>query len=154
MEFGYGPTPPPLASAVKAVWFARGTKAEFAVAGAVLRTPMWELQDRLISASSVWSGADRLLTELRELRHNRRIAHLTRVLTPRCGSVDPSSLRLVEGALAHIADRRGMVAIEQLARDAGVTRRHLERRFREQVGLRAKHVARIVRVQSVLGLIR
>jgi AraC-like DNA-binding protein len=218
MQFGYHPTPPALAHAVKAVWFARGSKGEFDVAepivpdgcveivfnladpfmhvgadgsltrqpvdllagqmtrptialpsgevdllgvrfwpgraGAVLRTPMWELQDQLISASSALSGAERLLADLRELNHDRRIEHLTQALAPRCASIDRHSLRLVEGALAQISRRRGQVAIEQLARDAGVSRRHLERQFRDQVGLRAKHIARIVRIQSVLELIR
>ncbi len=164
MEFGYHVTPPALAHAVKAVWFARGTKGEFDVAepivpdgcveivfnladpfmqvradgsltrqpvdllagqmtrptialpsgevdllgvrfwpgraGAVLRTPMWELQDQLVSASSVLSGADRLIAELRELNHEQRVEHLARALAPRCASVDPHSLRLVECALA------------------------------------------------------
>jgi transcriptional regulator GlxA family with amidase domain len=123
-------------------------------AGAVLRTPMWELQDQLVSASSALGGAGLLLADLRELNHEQRIAHLARALAPRCASVDPHALRLVECALAYIARRRGQVSIEQLAKEAGVSRRHLERQFREQVGLRAKHVARIVRIQSVLELIR
>jgi AraC-like DNA-binding protein len=218
MQFGYHATPSALAHAVKAVWFARGTKSEFDVAepivpdgcveivfnladpfmqaradgrltrqpvdllagqmtrptialpsgnvdllgvrfwpgraGAVLRTPVWELQDQLVSASSAWSGADRLIDELRELDHDQRIEHLARALAPRCAAVDAHSLRVVESALSQISRRRGQVAIEQLAKDAGVSRRHLERQFREQVGLRAKHVARIVRIQSVLELIR
>ena len=115
---------------------------------------MWELQDQLVSASSALSGAGRLIAELRELNREQRIEHLARALAPRCASVDPDSLRLVECALARISQRRGQVSIEQLATDAGVSRRHLERQFREQVGLRAKHVARIVRIQSVLELIR
>ena len=129
MEFGFYPTPPPLAAAVKAVWFARGTQAEFAVpepivpdgcvelvinladrflqvdaggslqprdllvgqmtrptiasptgdvdligvrfwpgrGGAALRLPMFELQDQLISASSVISGFDVLVDHLRSV---------------------------------------------------------------------------------------
>jgi len=218
MQFGYHPTPPALARAVKAVWFARGTKRDFDVAepivpdgcveivfnladpfmhvgadgsltrqpvdllagqmtrptialpsgdvdllgvrfwpgraGAVLRTPMWELQDQLVSASSALGGVDRLIAELRELDHDRRIERVARALAPRCAAVDVHSLRLVECALAQIWRRRGQVKIEQLAKDAGVSRRHLERQFRDRVGLRAKHVARIVRIQSVLELIR
>jgi AraC-like DNA-binding protein len=218
MEFGYYPTPPALAAAVKAVWFARGTKAEFDVAepivpdgcvevvlnladpfmhvdedggltrqptdllagqmtrpttalpsgevdllgirfwpgraGAVLRTPMWELQDRLIALSDVVPGADRLVRELRESPRQGRVDRLARALAPRCDAIDADGLRLVEGALAHITRRRGVVQIEEVAKQAGVSRRHLERQFREQVGLRAKHVARIARVHSALELIR
>jgi AraC-like DNA-binding protein len=218
MQFGYHVTPLQIAPAVKAVWFARGTKSEFDVAepivpdgcvelvfnladpfmqvrtdgsltrqpvdllagqmtrptialpsgdvdllgvrfwpgraGAVLRTPLWELQDQIVPASGVLNGADRLIEELRERSHDQRIEHLARALAARCASVDPHALRLVESTLAHISRRRGQVAIAQLAKDAGVSRRHLERQFRERVGLRAKHIARIVRIQSVLELIR
>ena len=51
-----------------------------------------------------------------------------------------------------IESRRGNVAIDRLAKRVGITRRHLERRFREEVGLRAKHMARIARVHAVLSI--
>ena len=37
---------------------------------------------------------------------------------------------------------------------ARVTRRHLERLFQDEVGLRLKQVARITRIQSVLAVLR
>ena len=216
MEFGFYPTPPPLATAVKAVWFARGTKAEFEVpepivpdgcvelvlnladrfvqvdaghalqprellvgqmtrptiasptgdvdligirfwpgrAGAVLRTPMWELQDQLVAASSVLPVFDRLADDLRSLPRASRLAHLTTVLAPQCSRVSPARLRNVDVALAAIAATHGTLSIEKVAGHAGVTRRHLERQFREQVGLGVKQVARITRIQSVLGVLQ
>ena len=45
-------------------------------AGAALRTPMWELQDQLIDASSVLPGMDRLLDELRNRPRAGRLDHL------------------------------------------------------------------------------
>ena len=216
MEFGYHPTPPPLAAAVKAIWFARGTKAEFDVpepivpdgcvelvlnladrfvqvdaggalqprellvgqmtrptvasptgdvdligirfwpgrAGAVLRTPMWELQDHLIAASGVIPGMHGLADDLRSLPHGERVAHLTSVLAPYCARVAPDRHRSVDAALRHIAATRGMLSIEWLAEQTGITRRHLERQFRDQVGLRVKQVARITRIQSVLAIVQ
>lgn len=216
MEFGYYPTPPPLAAAVKAVWFARGTKAEFDVpepivpdgcvelvlnlaarfvqvdagaalqprellvgqmtrptvasptgevdligirfwpgrAGAVLRTPMWQLQDQLIEAPAVLSGLQGLADDLRDLPGGRRLSHLTDVLTPYCARVAPDRLRRVDAALRHIASTRGMLPIEWLADQTGITRRHLERQFRDQVGLRVKQLARITRIQAVLAIVQ
>lgn len=216
MKFGFYPTPPRLATAVKTVWFASGTKAEFDVpepivpdgcveivlnladrfvqvdaghalqprdllvgqmtrptvasptgdvdligirfwpgrAGAALRTPMWELQDRLIAASSVLPVFDRLVHELRSLPRQLRVAHLAEVLAPYCARVAPDRLRHVDGALARIAATHGTESIGRLATATGVTRRHLERHFREQVGLSVKQAARITRIQAVLGVIQ
>lgn len=216
MEFGFYPTPPPLATAVKAVWFARGTRAEFDLpepivpdgcvelvlnlasrfvqadaggvlqprellvgqmtrptiasptgevdligirfwpgrAGAVLRTPMWELQDQLIAASGVLPAFERLTDDLRSLPRANRLAHLTGVLAPHCARVSPGRLHSVDTALAQIAASQGRLSIDAVAGRAGITRRHLERQFREHVGLGVKQMARITRIQSVLGMLR
>ena len=216
MEFGHHPTPPSLRAAVKAVWFARGTMAEFDVpepivpdgcveivlnladrfvqvdaahalqprdllvgqmtrptiasptgdvdligirfwpgrAGAVLRLPMWELQDQLIAASGVLPIFDRLADDLRSLPRAAQLAHLTRALAPYCARVLPERLRHVDVALSRIAATSGTESIAALSAVTGVTRRHLERQFREQVGLRLKQFARIARIQQVLSVVQ
>jgi AraC-like DNA-binding protein len=215
MEFGFYPTPPVLFPTVKAVWFARGTKAEFEVpepivpdgcvelvlnladrfvqveagvlqprellvgqmtrptiaaptgdvdligirfwpgrAGAVLRTPMWELQDQLITASTVLPGFAHLADDLRSVPPPNRLAHLTSVLAPYCARVAPERVRAIDMALAQIAASHGMLSVDQVAERAGVTRRHLERQFRDHVGLRVKQAARITRIQCVLGVLQ
>lgn len=215
MEFGFYPTPPALATAVKSVWFARGTQAEFAVAepivpdgcveivlnladrfvqvaaggslqprdllvgqmtrptiasptgevdligirlwparaGALLRTPMWELQDQLIPAAGVLPACHGLSDDLRSRPRHLRLAHLSSVLAPYCARVAPERLRHVDTALSRIASSHGTESIAALAAFTGVTRRHLERQFREQVGLRIKQVARITRIQRVLSVL-
>ena|SRR5688500_4435375 len=50
---------------------------------------------------------------------------------------------------ATIIDRRGLVSVHQLASDAGVSNRQLERRFQREVGISPKLLARIVRFQQV-----
>ena len=222
MEFGFYPVAPVLALAVKAIWFARGTRDEFDTpeaivpdgcveivlnlgdrfmqidggrvpqprdllvgqmtrptvaaptgavdligirlwpsrGGAVLRTPMWELRDRLISASDVIPDLRQLVEELRTVSASEekaglktRLHFLTRALAPHCARVAPRRLQGVEHALRQIAARRGAVGIDAVARSCGVSRRHLEREFRDQVGLGPKHMARIARVQAVLKLL-
>ncbi len=57
-------------------------------------------------------------------------------------------LRLIELATSIIA-YRGFVSVDQLASDAGVSNRQLERRFLREVGIGPKLLARIVRFQQV-----
>ncbi len=122
-------------------------------AGAALRTPMWELQDRLVDASSVLCGMNRVADDLRNMPRDARLEYLSEALARRFGSADPLSHGPIEHVLALIESRRGNITIDQVARSAGMTRRHLERRFREEVGLSPKQMARIARVHFALQMI-
>lgn len=121
--------------------------------GAALRTPMWELRDRLIEASSVLAGTALLLDEMRALPHRQRVDHLAAALGRRFAAHRPRNLSDVDRALAMIAAHHGTIAVDRVADSVGITRRHLERRFRDEVGLGAKHIARITRVHAALQLI-
>jgi AraC-like DNA-binding protein len=123
-------------------------------AGAALRLPMWRLQDQLIAASEAVTGLDRVADDLRNVADHDRLAHLSRGLVERLAVVDAGAMANVDEALGLIDASRGTIAIEAIARRIGITRRHLERQFRESVGLRAKHVARIARIHAVLDLLQ
>jgi len=58
----------------------------------------------------------------------------------------------VRYAVEVIGRHRGRVSIDALAHDACLTRRHLERQFRDQVGISPKRLARIARFQHALCL--
>jgi AraC-like DNA-binding protein len=212
MEFSFLAPPPTLADSVKAIWCARGTKAEFdapepivpdgcveivlnlgdrffnastgalqprdllagqmthpvtalptgevdligvrfhsARAGAALRIPMWELQDQLIAAASVIGGIDRTVDDLRDLDHEGRIEHLCDVLSRQLTRTDTGD---VDHALAMIDEARGSVSIDAVAKRLGISRRHLERQFRDRVGLGAKQMARITRIHAALEMLQ
>ena len=121
--------------------------------GPALRVPVWQLQDQLIAASNVISGIDRLADDLRNIARHRRIGLIAGELSNYLRPADDSSLQAIDHALNLIVTSRGNLPIESIAKKVGVTRRHLERRFRNEVGLRAKHLARIVRVQTALRFI-
>jgi len=123
-------------------------------AGAAFRTPMWQLQDRLIAASSVIGGTDRLVDDLRNMPRPLQLDYLAATLAARFGSAEPSARAVVDHALALIEVHRGNVAIEKVAQRVGMTRRHLERKFRDEVGLPAKQMARISRVHAVLDALQ
>lgn len=60
---------------------------------------------------------------------------------------------LAESAAQAIAARRGQVRIEDLALSFGVTRRHLERQCRRDLGLSPKMLARITRFRHAAALL-
>lgn len=60
---------------------------------------------------------------------------------------------LVPWALQRIADSAGQLAIDDLAREAGVSRKYLGLLFRRDVGLAPKSVARIHRFKSAVTLL-
>jgi AraC-like DNA-binding protein len=212
VTFTFVASPPELASTVKTIWVARGTKAEFGApdpivpdgcvelifnlgdpftnaatgerqprdllagqitcpvvaeptgavdlvgvrfrssrAGAALRTPMWELRDRLVAASSVLSRVDHIADALRETPAALRLDLLTRALANAFAPVDDRRLSAVDQALAVIESRRGNIGVDLVARRAGISCRHLERRFQDEVGLGVKDLARIVRLHGALA---
>jgi len=79
-----------------------------------------------------------------------RVRLLERWLAPRLRTA-PS--RQVAATVAAIKAQAGMVDLASLAAAAGVSLRHLERRFLADVGLTPKTFARIVRLQAALGRI-
>jgi len=129
-----------------------GVRFKSGRAGAALRVPMWQLTGQLIAASSVMKGVDRLTDDLVNVTEADRLRHLAQELSRCLQGVDEDVLGSVDRALAIIDARRGSVSIESVARSIGITRRHLERRFRDEVGLGAKEMARIARIHSVLEL--
>jgi AraC-like DNA-binding protein len=121
-------------------------------AGAALRLPMWQLRDRLIAASSVMRGSAHLVEALRELPRLQRIGHLSAALSQQFGSRSRST-SAVDHALALIDAQSGNIGIDAVARQVGVTRRHLERRFKDEVGLGMKQFARITRVHAAIRMV-
>jgi AraC-like DNA-binding protein len=130
-----------------------GVRFHTARAGVVFGTPMSALTSRMIDADTVLADVRGLADRLVELPVARRVPELARTFEARCTRVDAWRMQTVESAVALIRARHGAISVERAAAAVGVSRRHLERRFREDVGLGVKQVARIVRVQSVLALL-
>jgi AraC-like DNA-binding protein len=131
-----------------------GVRFKSGRAGAALRIPMSQLQDQLIAASDVLIQAARTADDLGNLPSEQRIHHLTAALENNLVAVDNYSMRHVDEALEMIDAMRGSIAIETIATRIGISRRHLERQFRDHVGLGVKHIARIARIHSALDLLQ
>lgn len=56
----------------------------------------------------------------------------------------------VDAGLQQIFKHKGNLSIRQITRDLGISRRHFERKFKEQIGTSPKQYSRIIRFQNVL----
>jgi AraC-like DNA-binding protein len=122
-------------------------------AAAFLRAAMSDLTDRTVAIDDMWGTEGvRLSEELSELdeagRINRLESYLLALLSdarPPTGSIDMSAVA------AHVLRHRGRVTIEAMADDAGVSRQHFSRQFRERLGISPKRYCRLARFQSGLA---
>jgi AraC-like DNA-binding protein len=112
-----------------------------------LRLPLHELTDRALPVADAFGAAGRELCErVASARGAGDLVHAAgRFLLPRLAP-RPGG-RALAGALVR---SRGRTSVDALAAGAGVSTRHLERVFRDEVGLSPKRLARVVRVQEVL----
>lgn len=69
-------------------------------------------------------------------------------------AVGPSLRPLVNWAVAEIERAHGALRIDTLNRELGVSRKHLSRTFREEIGLAPKQYAGIMRFQRLLTALR
>ena len=122
-------------------------------AAAVLGHPQHELAGLTLGIDAVSSPLRRALERVQDCGGLARAAELVQHVLLRCcnpAAIDPR-VRFAVGAI----DRSfGMVSIDRVARAAGVTRRHLERRFLDSVGVTPKRLARVARFQRALRLLQ
>lgn len=119
-------------------------------AAALVAPPPGELIDRAVALQDLWRDVPALVDSLASARDDHeRIAVLERALEQRARTdleLDPAALALEQSA--------GAMRIADLARDAGVSERQLERRFRARVGLTprmARRIARFLRATRILS---
>ena len=94
------------------------------------------------SLSEVWSETD---------SPERAVGLLMDRLGPLLATVRPDVR--IRQVIKAIGTARGQASVDALARGAGMTRRHLERRFQEVVGISPKRLSRITRFQFALSLL-
>jgi AraC-like DNA-binding protein len=120
-------------------------------ARALFGAPAAELGDRAVSLKDLWGGAAAgLPEELAEAGEALRIDRLEALLLRRLSPQAASPLD-VPGLVRAIVRTRGRIRIDQLAADAGVSRQHLTRSFRESVGVSPKLFARLARFRAGLA---
>lgn len=111
--------------------------------------PVTELTDRVTPLADLWSDADMLAERLSGALTDRdRAAMLTDALVHRLAHAPLD--RTVAGAVGDVVQSAGRASVAAIAGRAGVTPRHLQRRFSSLVGVPPKTLARILRFQNTL----
>jgi AraC-like DNA-binding protein len=122
-------------------------------AAGLLRAPQHELAGAPIGLEALHPALRRALAAVEPGRGGLDAAarHAQRVLA---AWLDRNRIdRRVSHAVALLARTRGRLSIDRVAASSGMTRRHLERRFLDHVGLTPKRFARIMRFQHALRLL-
>jgi AraC-like DNA-binding protein len=123
-------------------------------AHALFAVPMRELANTMAGLDDLIGHRAGLLAE--RLWHApdwaTRFALLDRLLPPLLAP-GPAPAPVVEQACRRLSETSGAVSIGALAEELGTSRRYLEMRFSEQVGLPPKTVARIARFQCAVRLL-
>jgi AraC-like DNA-binding protein len=136
---------------------AGGIQVDFTPLGArrCLGLPMQELTNRVVAIEDVLGPRAALLVErLQEARGwAERFALLDAALLRRLAE-GPEPAPEVAWTLRRLAAADGRLAIAGLAAEVGWSRRHLAASWRRDVGLAPKAVARILRFQRALRLVR
>jgi len=114
--------------------------------------PADELTDRVVRVEDVLGpAAANVAARLAEASEAVRIDALESLLIERLRDQRRATASVdVAGLAASIEQSAGQVTVEQLAYEAGISRQHLTRLFRERVGVTPKLYARLARFQSSL----
>jgi AraC-like DNA-binding protein len=112
--------------------------------------PAGELRERTVGLEDLFGRSAALLAEeLYELRDSAaRFAALDRALLKQFEAAPPHPRPDVEWAWRLLRASGGRIPIEELARRLGCSRRHLARRFAEDVGATPKQAARLIRFEA------
>ncbi|NUP20105.1 MAG: AraC family transcriptional regulator [Streptomyces sp.] len=135
----------------------RGIQVDLSPVGArmLLGVPMREVANRTVGLEEVvgrWAPtvAERLAEAV---SWGARFAILDEILGARIRAAGPVDPR-VRWAWGRLSGSRGMLAIGKLAEEVGWSHRHLLARFKEEVGLPPKAVARLLRFQRAFDFVR
>lgn len=135
-----------------------GLEAELTPLGArcILGVPMQDLSNRVTDLDDLLGArAAALLTErLHDAAGWPERFDLLEAIFAKRVNDGPVPRPDVEWAWRRLEQTAGAVPVAQLAGELGCSRRHLSARFREEVGLPPKAVARVLRFQRAIAILR
>lgn len=128
-----------------------GVRLRPGTAGPIFGLPMHELTDTTAPLPDLWAEATDLGPSLAEATTpSDRVARLERSLLARLRRVrEPAAV--VRQAIRFVARTGGTRPVRELEQAVGLGGRHLERHFRDAVGISPKSFARVVRFRRALA---
>jgi AraC-like DNA-binding protein len=120
----------------------------------LLRAPMDRFTTRSVSLEDAFGGSGiDLLERLRDTPGaEARFAAVDAFIESRLDAAPPPAAGVVH-AWHRLVQTQGRMPIQRLAADVGWSRKHLNARFKEQVGLPPKTLARVLRFREVIRLL-
>ena len=114
-----------------------------------LRLPLHEITDQVVDLGSLSSKLERELLSVtsQSVLLTEKVNSVETFLTNQLLDTKENSWLMM--LAARIVETGGLVAVDRLASDAGISSRQLERRFLREVGLGPKMLGRIIRFQQV-----
>lgn len=122
----------------------------------ILGMPASELTDLSLDIHNIWGTEVDLLTEklCNTKNFNARVALIEEFLLQQVSGFQMDEESRVLNSVKILSENAGNCSIDFLARESGVSRRHMERLFRQIVGLSPKKFARVIRFQKCLDLLQ
>ncbi|QOG02892.1 helix-turn-helix domain-containing protein [Flavobacterium sp. MDT1-60] len=121
----------------------------------LLQIPANEFQDSIISTDAVFGKKGISLEErLSEQNDNdEKIILLNQFFKTLISKKSESNQLIINSSLEFILANKGYVSVKQLVNHTGYTERHLERKFKECIGLNPKKFGNVVRLHHFLKLL-
>jgi transcriptional regulator GlxA family with amidase domain len=119
-----------------------------------LGVPLWSLADQQVELSDLRHDSSQMRERLGEAdRAGKVFVALEQELRAMLAGAGPPEPR-VRAAIQRLARAPESLSIEVLAAETGLTRQRLSRLFRDDVGYGPKRLARILRLQRAIRLLR
>ncbi len=116
--------------------------------------PLSQLTDDALALHDVWGATGRrLFAQLGDAASDAaRLRIITRELMSRLAHAesDSDSDRMIDFVVQQLMRSAGRASVSRLASSAGITTRHLQRKFQQRVGVGPKMLARLLRFQNTL----
>lgn len=121
----------------------------------LLGIPAHEFQDAIIPVEDVFDQKmDTLQEKLSEQNNQGRVALLNQFFNTLIASKPNSNQFIIDHSLDFIIANKGDFTLKQLVDYTGYTERHLERKFKECIGLNPKKFGNVIRLHHFLKLLK
>ncbi|WDF63752.1 AraC family transcriptional regulator [Flavobacterium sp. KACC 22763] len=121
----------------------------------LLGIPANEFHDAIIPVEDIFNQeVIELQEKLSERNNQTRIDLLNRFFKSLIASKSASNQFIINHSLNFIINNKGQFSIKQLVEYTGYTERHLERKFKECIGLNPKKFGNVVRLHHFLKLLK
>lgn len=121
----------------------------------LLGIPAHEFRDIILSIDTIFGKNGLILQEkLSEHNNQARVELLNLFFINLISKKSQSNQVIIDSSLDFIISNKGHISVEQLVKHTGYTERHLERKFKECIGLNPKKFGNIIKLHHFLKLLK